>query len=204
MCSLHRSPECLNEDRTTDRRGSRSDAWALGLILLNMLSGSTPWVRATPEHAIYVEFVEDKRFLLECLPISLDANRIIRRMLRANPLIRARLPEVRAWITALDSFFRPASTAEEFYVPWEGEGEGQLGSTMASELDMQNLDWAPNTRERQNSKTSSSRSSSARSTPMVLTPEGSVMIVKGGCEKKDIADRVRNIVSRLRTWTLSK
>ncbi|TFK93271.1 kinase-like protein, partial [Polyporus arcularius HHB13444] len=84
----------------------KADMWALGLILLNMVSGGIPWRRASRISDTFAEFVDDPNYLLQCIPLSTGANRIIRRMLRANPLIRANIADVRAMILELDSFWR--------------------------------------------------------------------------------------------------
>nr|VWO95940.1 Protein kinase domain-containing protein [Ganoderma boninense] len=83
---------------------AQSDVWALGIVLLNMLSGRVPWQSASTYEAAYVDFVRDPRHLLRSayFPVSVGLNRVVRRMLRHNPAIRMRLDEVRAAVEELD------------------------------------------------------------------------------------------------------
>ena len=179
--------------------------WALGLILLNMISGGVPWHRASPTSDTYSEFVDDPNYLLKCIPLSVGANRIIRRMLRANPLIRARPRDISAMIRELDSFWRPHNSP----VPSDWETLSKMRSTVASEMEYNSLSWAPNTQARQlaamnssagSAATSATRCSSGRSSPkstLVVSPTGSVMMVKDMCEKRDVGMRVRSLVHRV-------
>ncbi|KAI0770635.1 kinase-like domain-containing protein [Fomes fomentarius] len=190
------------------RSGAQSDTWALGLIFVVMLSAKMPWRRATLNNLVYLEFLENPRFMLESLPISQGTNRIIRRMLRANTRIRARLPQVRVWVTEIESFYR---TVDDNARQDIGAGEAgtcaveMMRSTLASENKILNLSWAPNTRARQLEReqrlagpaVTSTGSSSARSTPTsFFTPDGSVVVFKD-TSKKDIGERVKSVILRL-------
>ncbi len=172
------------------------------------MSAKMPWPRATPDSVLYLQFVENPRFLMASLPISEGANRLIRRMLRANTRIRARLPQVREWVTELETFYQTVDDNVE-----QDLGVREVGtfavektrSTLASENEIRKLNWAPNTRARQLEReqrlagpaVTSTRSSSARSTPTsFFTPDGSVVVIKATC-KKDIGERLKSVVFRL-------
>ncbi|RPD56082.1 kinase-like protein, partial [Lentinus tigrinus ALCF2SS1-7] len=99
-------PELVHFDPSRKADAAKADMWALGLILLNMISGGLPWHRASLTSYNFSEFVQDPNYLLDCLPISREANSIIRRMLRVNPLIRANPIDISAMILELDSFWR--------------------------------------------------------------------------------------------------
>ncbi|KAI0753798.1 kinase-like domain-containing protein [Fomes fomentarius] len=194
-------PECLKAEGRYFRSGAQSDTWALGLIFVVMLSGNLPWLRATPDNAVYVYFVENPRFLMDSLPISEGTNRLIRRMLRANTRIRARLPQVRIWVTEIETFYRTVDNA-----PGVGAfAVEMMRSTLASENEILNLSWAPNTRARQLAREqrlagqaiTSTRYLSARSTPTsFFTADGSVTLINSTC-KKDIVERVKSVIFRL-------
>ncbi|KAI0718160.1 hypothetical protein C8T65DRAFT_725854 [Cerioporus squamosus] len=199
-------PECVHFDPKRKPSARKADMWALGLILLNMISGGIPWRRASRTSDTYTEFVDDPNYLLKCVPLSHGANRIIRRMLRANPLIRANISDVSAMIMELDTFWRPYDEP----APTEWDDLMKIRSTIASELEVHDsLSWAPNTQARRSAAmnrsagsatTSATRCSSGRSTPkstLVASPTGSVMMVKDMREKKDMGGRVRSLVSRV-------
>ncbi len=138
---------------------------------------------------------------MDTLPISEGANRLIRHMLRANTRIRARLSQVRVWVTEIETFYRTVDNAL-------GSGAfavEMMRSTLASENEILNLSWAPNTRARQLARAqrlagqavTSTRYLSARSTPTsFFTPDGSVMVLSSTC-KKDIVERVKSVIFRL-------
>lgn len=186
--------ECIADEPSVHRRGEYSDIWALGLILINMLTGCQPWLRATHASDIYTAFVDDPRFLLNCFPLSPGANRIIRRMLRANPLIRARLPDVRQWVVELDSFYQ-YSGRDRLDVAGMWKDLEKMRSTLRSEMV---LDWAQldtsSVQLDDGYAAVASDVSSARSSWVVVTPKKSEMDASTP-EKKDIGERVRILVS---------
>ncbi|EIW64906.1 kinase-like protein [Trametes versicolor FP-101664 SS1] len=104
--TIYMSPECAGREFGYKPFCARfSDVWSLGVILINMISGRHPWAKATLEDECFVNFCQDPDFLLDMLPISEGANDILQRTLALNPLQRISLPELRAEILALDTFF---------------------------------------------------------------------------------------------------
>ncbi|OJT15990.1 Negative regulator of sexual conjugation and meiosis [Trametes pubescens] len=104
--TIYMSPECVGREFGYKPFCARfSDVWSLGVILINMISGRHPWAKATLEDECFVNFCQDPDFLLDMLPISEGANAILQRVLALNPLQRISLPELRAEILALDTFF---------------------------------------------------------------------------------------------------
>ncbi|KAH9853155.1 kinase-like domain-containing protein [Lenzites betulinus] len=103
---IYMSPECVGREFGYKPFCARfSDVWALGVILINMISGRHPWQKATMEDECFARFVQDPDFLLDVLPISDGAHDILQRLLALNPLQRITLPELRRAILALDTFF---------------------------------------------------------------------------------------------------
>ncbi len=234
----------------------QSDVWALGIVLLGMLSGCVPWPSASPYEPGYADFVRDPHHLLDRFPITPGLNRILRRMLRVNPAIRMRLPEVREAIAGLEALLRDvpekeadigeegvcagygpeeekekASGAAEAEVQTEqkpapsenqrDEENEMVRSTVQSEMDIvaarqarreaivqqheracaaalggSTLDFSPNTAAKAGRKRSggSKGSSSGKSSTMVVTPGDSDVVI----EKKDIGERMRQIVARMK------
>lgn len=104
--------ECIVEDPTLVPRaatGPTSDVWALGLLLVNILSSRVPWIRATQSNPNYHEFVRDPQYLLRLLPISVGLNSLLRSIFRPNPAARPSAARIRAEFAALRSIFRPGA-----------------------------------------------------------------------------------------------
>ena len=104
---------------------AQSDVWALGIVLLNMVSGRVPWPCACTFEAAFFDFVRDPDHLLhdDYFPVSPGLNRVIRRMLRQNPATRMGLDEVRAAVEELDAMLREVEvpvTAREVDIGEEG------------------------------------------------------------------------------------
>ncbi|KAI0777738.1 kinase-like domain-containing protein, partial [Trametes elegans] len=100
------SPECLAEDiGRMPYTNARHDIWALGVVLVNMITASHPWSRASTEDDQFYDYLCDPNFLLEKFDISEGANDILRRIFVLNPMGRITLPELRASILELGSFF---------------------------------------------------------------------------------------------------
>lgn len=82
-----------------------SDVWALGVILINMLSAQRPWDMPTVRDPGFASFVANPNFPLYGLPISQSIKTIIRRALTLDPTKRITLPELRSAILAVDTIF---------------------------------------------------------------------------------------------------
>ncbi|KAI0635231.1 kinase-like domain-containing protein [Trametes polyzona] len=112
--SSYMSPECLGEDLGhRPYSNTHHDIWALGVILVNMITQSYPWTRATTNDDQFSQYLHNPRFFLDNFDISEGANTILRSIFVLNPMGRITLPQLRAAILELDSFFRPRDSPED-------------------------------------------------------------------------------------------
>ncbi|KAJ3976258.1 serine/threonine protein kinase, negative regulator of sexual conjugation and meiosis [Lentinula raphanica] len=104
--SYYMSPECIGKEFGRHKFSTRhSDVWSLGVILTNMIAGRNPWRYAMTIDDCFSTFLYDRDFLRTVLPISDQANFILKRIFHLNPLNRISIPELRREIIAIDSFF---------------------------------------------------------------------------------------------------
>lgn len=82
-----------------------NDVWALGVILLSMISGHNPWNTADHADPCYVAYRRNPNFLRDMLPISESANYILFRLFQRERDGRITLPRLRNAIRTADTFF---------------------------------------------------------------------------------------------------
>lgn len=82
-----------------------NDIWALGVILINMITSRSPWNKATTDDDCFSDFMLHENYLREMLPISKGANEIFRKIFRLDPCERITIPALRKAIVKLDTFF---------------------------------------------------------------------------------------------------
>ncbi|KAJ7607284.1 kinase-like protein [Mycena polygramma] len=100
------SPESLTLGSDTETYLPRqSDVWALGVILLNMMSGLYPWRRAHDSDAGFDAFLTDAGYLKGMFPISDPLNDLLERCFRPVPHTRPTLLQLRTEIAAMDTLF---------------------------------------------------------------------------------------------------
>ncbi|KAI0372014.1 kinase-like protein, partial [Pilatotrama ljubarskyi] len=101
------SPECHGDD--IGRRpysNVHHDIWALGVVLVNMITAAYPWAKASTADDDFSDYLYNPEFLLDKFNISEGANDILRKIFAMNPLGRISLSELRAAILGLGTFFR--------------------------------------------------------------------------------------------------
>lgn len=109
------SAECVGSmEHTIPYSTRRSDIWALGIILVNMLTGRNPWQLASAARDSGFAQYERGRaaFLLAILPLSREAAELVARVLDPRPRTRIGLPELRAAILQVGTFFPTEGDAE--------------------------------------------------------------------------------------------
>ncbi|KAI0694229.1 kinase-like domain-containing protein, partial [Cytidiella melzeri] len=82
-----------------------NDIWALGVILVNMVTSRSPWQKAITSDECFCDFLLNEDYLMEMLPISKEANVLFRKIFVYEPSERITLDALRKEIIALPTFF---------------------------------------------------------------------------------------------------
>jgi serine/threonine protein kinase len=99
--------ECIAEGEPRLKYSSKqTDVWSMGVILVNMISGRNPWRYATIDDSCFQAYLLDNNFLFKVLPISTEANAIIKRIFTIDPLCRITLHQLKEEIDRVGTFFR--------------------------------------------------------------------------------------------------
>ncbi|CED85005.1 ran protein kinase [Phaffia rhodozyma] len=111
--TFYMSPECQAQPANSHPFyfPKENDIWSLGIILVNLTCARNPWRQACPlTDETYRAFVTDPNTLQTILPISSEANEILKRIFVQDPTRRIGLSElrelvldVREWTVPFDS-----------------------------------------------------------------------------------------------------
>ncbi|KAJ7772259.1 kinase-like domain-containing protein [Mycena metata] len=104
------TPESLTPGAAHDPR--QSDIWALGIVLLNMMSGLYPWRKALDTDAGFEAFLTDDNYLRRVFPISDPLNDLLERCFRPVANKRPTLIQLRTEIIAMERLFAVTSEAQ--------------------------------------------------------------------------------------------
>ena len=100
------SAECIGKELGFKSYSNRAnDIWALGIILLNMITGRAPWTKAVTTDACFVEYLLNENYLREMLPVSQEANDLFRKIFACEPSERITISALRKEIIALETFY---------------------------------------------------------------------------------------------------
>ncbi|RPD58864.1 kinase-like protein [Lentinus tigrinus ALCF2SS1-7] len=89
-----------------------ADVWALGVILVDMLAGQSPWTveSCSPHNRYFMAFIQDPCYFDNAFPaLSRGACDILKRIFNVDPTLRISVCELRKAILNLDTFFRSES-----------------------------------------------------------------------------------------------
>ncbi|KAF9528676.1 kinase-like domain-containing protein [Crepidotus variabilis] len=104
----HMSPECQGGEFVSAGYYSPkfNDIWSLGIILLNITTGSNPWNSASLRDSTFRAYLRDPmNFLSSTLPISAKVNEILVHVLKVDWRERMTLREVRYAIEEVTDFY---------------------------------------------------------------------------------------------------
>ncbi|VDB95720.1 unnamed protein product [Peniophora sp. CBMAI 1063] len=92
----YKSPECLGTEVVGDTYDTHAaDVFALGVVLVNLITGGYPWARAHSSDPNFLAFIHDPNHLQNTLPISPAAAALISRTLAPLPSARISLSDLR-------------------------------------------------------------------------------------------------------------
>lgn len=103
---LTQSPsECLDEHRKfVPYSPFKADVWALGVVLVNMITRHNPWHLASVKDPLYSEYLRTPSSLALMLSISPATLTVLKRLFIPHGL-RITIPELRKRIEAVESFY---------------------------------------------------------------------------------------------------
>jgi serine/threonine protein kinase len=100
--------ECQASDATREGLYSpRScDIWSLGIVLLNIVTGRSPWKSATHDDPTFRSYYRNPYYFLpKILPISPELNDVLVMILTVEWRARPSIPEIRAAIKEVATFY---------------------------------------------------------------------------------------------------
>ena len=94
------SPECRGGifSRPASYDTAKNDVWSLGVVLVNLTTGRNPWRQASSTDDTFVAFLRNPDFLKTILPISDDANEVLKACFELDPLRRASIWRLREMV----------------------------------------------------------------------------------------------------------
>lgn len=102
------SLECQTSEATYEGIYSPQacDIWSLGIVLLNIVTGRNPWKSANMEDPTFRSYQRNPfYFLPKILPISAELNDILAMMLNVEWQARPSIPEIRAAVSEISTFY---------------------------------------------------------------------------------------------------
>jgi len=99
-----------------------NDIWSLGIILLNLTTGCSPWNSATLDDATYQAYLTDPdNFLTSALPISDELNDVMVWILKTDWTARMSLIDFRDAVESIGTFYAGNVVFEGSLAlyPWE-------------------------------------------------------------------------------------
>lgn len=104
--TFYMGPECQGgiTSRLSEYSTAANDIWSLGVILVNLMCGRNPWKQACTADETFREYLRRPDFLMDILPISEEANGILKRIFTVRPEWRISTRDLRKAVIAVESF----------------------------------------------------------------------------------------------------
>ena len=102
----HFISECIGQEVVGESYSTRhNDTWALGVILVNMITNRNPWRYATTDDDCFLSYTQDSEFLREVLPISQEVNDLLKLVYTMDANARILLPDFQAKVLELQTLY---------------------------------------------------------------------------------------------------
>ncbi|THH04354.1 hypothetical protein EW145_g5586 [Phellinidium pouzarii] len=92
-----------------------ADIWALGVILMNLVTGCLPWTKASLKDKNFAKYIyDDPDHIYHTFRISREANEIFKSVFTADPRLRTSIADLRTRIKAIKSFWPGVKPEPDF------------------------------------------------------------------------------------------
>lgn len=104
--TFYMGPECQGgiTTRISEYSTAANDIWSLGVILVNLMCGRNPWKQACTADETFREYLRRPDFLMDILPISQEANQILKRIFTVRPEWRISTRDLRKLVLSVRNF----------------------------------------------------------------------------------------------------
>jgi serine/threonine protein kinase len=109
----------------TSYASAPNDIWALGVILVNLITGRNPWKEAVTTDPSFSAFLKDPDFLPTILHISPEANHVLKATFHPDQEQRAWIGELKEMVMAVK---RWTMDEEEFMLATKAAREAGIGT----------------------------------------------------------------------------
>ncbi|KAJ3150448.1 hypothetical protein HDU86_006621 [Geranomyces michiganensis] len=104
------APECL-PGNTEPYDCAKADAWSLGIVLVNLVSGKNPWYEADRSDPLYAAYLDGEDVLRETFGFSAEFDAVVRMILNPDPVCRLPVSEIWTKVKGVRQFYDEPTTA---------------------------------------------------------------------------------------------